>query len=457
MGGASNLRLYRRVGCALLRTACFPLLLFALLAAHSIHLGWGQARESDAVAAALAELNKGNVFESISRLKRIVEEKPVPQAYFYLSGLYARMGRNDLAYNYLAQAMRGNPPQGVYYDQLGLIRRYEGCRPEALAAFTRALQLGMGRDEATVWRHAGDVHVDLLEWDKAIDAYRSSLRLRPDDAAVRVALGRLYVDRNDLKNAFVELRNAMEIAPATAGLYAALGRAYRAAGDSESAISILTKGLEQDPSDQQSRYILAQTLLAAGRANEGRQILDDYRQLQERMTQTNALFEAGVERARAGDLAGAEKSLREALKGAERYAPALQILGTVLLNSGSVQQALEFFRQSLAVNPLNSETYFNMGAAYLRLGNLDDALDMTEKALVIEDEDARLYGQLGEIYSRMNRSDRSQARARDRALEKAAALKSAAGYRPPDPYGSEGRHRNDAATVRQICSGSSLP
>jgi tetratricopeptide (TPR) repeat protein len=83
------------------------------------------------------------------------------------------------------------------------------------------------------------------------------------------------------------------------------------------------------------------------------------------------------------------------LKLAPRYAPALQILGTVLLDRGNVQPALDAFRQSLSVNPLNSETYLNMGAAYLRLGNLNTALEMTEKALVIEDEDAPSLQSIG--------------------------------------------------------------
>lgn len=400
--------------------------------------------------AALDELNKGNVFEAIRKLKLALPENP--QANFYLSGIYTRMGRYDTAYRYLSSAIQGNPTQAAYYDQLGLIRQYEGCRPEALAAFRQALMLGMKNEEAMVWHHIGDVHVGLLEWDKAVDAFRNTLRLRPDDAGAHLALGRIYLDRNDPAAALVELRAALEITPPISGLYAAMGRAYRAAGDAQSAIEVLKKAIERDSSDQESRYVLAQTLLAEGRAREGRDALRDYQQLQERMTQTNNMFEAGVERARAGDLVEAEKVLRETLKLAPRYAPALQILGTVLLNRGNVQPALDAFRQSLAVNPLNPETYLNMGAAYLRLGNLNSALEMTQNALVLEDEDARHYTQLGQIYSRLSRPDQSRS-----ALERAAVLRSAPGYQPPDPYGSEGRHRDDAATVRQICGGNSLP
>jgi tetratricopeptide (TPR) repeat protein len=409
-------------------------------------------RESDTVTAAIADLNRGKVFESISRLKQVPPENRTPQAYFYLSGIYTEMGRYDTAYRYLNSAMKGNPPQGAHYHQLGLIRRYEGCRPEAIAAFTYALKLGMGKEEATLWRHVGDVLEDLLERDKAMDAYRNALRIRPDDAGSHLALGKLHLDRNDAGNAIPELRTAMEISPALPGLHAALGRAYRAAGDSASAIAILTKGIERDSSDQDSRYILAQILLATGRAKEGREALEEYQRLQERVTRTNTTFETAVGLAQAGDLSGAEKALRDVLDGAPRYASALQILGTVLLNRGRLQPALEAFSQARAANPLNPETYFNMGAAYLRSGKGADALEMTQKALVIEDEDARFYAQLSEIYSRMNRQDESRT-----ALERAAELKSVPGYRPPDPYGSEKRRRDDAATVRQICDGPPSP
>ena len=415
-------------------------------------LSAAQARESASVTAALDELNRGNVFEAIQKLKLALRENPPPQAYFYLSGIYTEMGRYDTAYRYLSSAVEANPAQAAYYHQLGLIRRYEGCRLEAMAAFTHALKLGMKTEEATLWRHVGDIYLDLLETEKAVEAFRNNLRLRPNDAETHLALGRIYLDRNDTATALAELRAAFDVAPALAGLHAAMGRAYRATGDSESAIAILTKGIERDPSDQETRYLLGQTLLAAGREREGRSALRDYQQLQERITQTNSLLETGVERAQAGDLAGAEKALREAVKLAPRYAPVLQTLGTVLLNRGSAQPALEMFKQSLAVNPLNSETYLNMGAAHLRLGNLNDALQVTQKAIVIDDEDARHYTQLGQIYSRMSRSDESRA-----ALDKAAALKSTPGYTPLDPYSSEARRRNDAATVRGICGGPPSP
>ena len=397
--------------------------------------------------AGLAELNRGNVFEAIRIFKQIVHAEPSsPAASFYLSGIYTGMGRYGTAYDYLKAAMKDNTGQGAYYHQLGVIRRYEGCRPESLAAFQQALKAGMGKGEAAVWRQIGDLQVDLLDWDKALVAYQNVLRLQPDDSGARLATGRLYLDRNDPQRAVSELRTVLESAQPPDGVHASLGRAYRALGDLESAVSILQKGVERNPADQESLYVLGQVLLAMGRNNDGRRAMDEYQSLQERLSRTNSLFETAIEHAQSGELDRAEALLKEALRLAPRYAPALQALGAVQLNRGNTRGALEMLKQAQTVNPLNSETYFDMGTAYLRLGKPSEALDMTLRALILEEEDSRYQMLLGEIYSKMNRTSESRA-----ALDLARELQSRQGYRPTDSYTSEMRHRDDSGTVKTIC------
>jgi tetratricopeptide (TPR) repeat protein len=345
----------------------------------------------------------------------------------------------------LKTAIKDNTGQGAYYHQLGVIRRFEGCRPEALAAFQQALKAGMGKGEAAAWRQIGDLQQDLLDWDKARDAYRNVLRLQPDDAGAHLALGRLFLDRNDPQRAVSELRSALGSATPPDGVHSSLGRAYRALGDLESSVSILQKGVERNPADEESLYMLGQVLLALGRDNEGRRVMGEYQSLQERLSRTNRLFESAIERAQSGELDRAEALLKEVLRIAPRYAPALQALGTVQLNRGNTQGALDMLKQAQTSNPLNSETYFNMAAAYLRSGKFSEALDMSLRALVLDEEDPRYQALLGEIYSKMNRMAESRA-----ALDMARELQSRPGYRPTDPYASEMRHRDDSATVKTI-------
>ena len=429
----------------------FLLLLPALIslggALPGLRFAHAQSTPSGATTAAVAELNKGNIFEGVRQLKEIVRAEPSSGApYFYLSTVYTVLGRSDTAHRYLETAMKANPGQGAYYDQLGLIRSREGCRPEALQAFQLALQRGMGKGESQAWRHIGDVYVDLFQFEKAVEAYQNAIRSDPNDADAHLALGKLYLDRNNADRAILELSTALKLSPDLEGVHASLGRAWRTAGDAAAAIDILKQGIGRNPSDQEARYVLGQTLLSVGRTDEGRREMDEYRRVQERIAQTNSLFESAVERAQAGELDRAENLLNETLRLAPQYAPALRVLGLVLLNRGNTQRALEMLQQALASNSLNSETYFDMATAYFRAGKLREALEMANRALIVEEDDARYYSLLGDIYSKMKRPTEARS-----AVKRAAQLKSRPGYQMPDPYSAEMRRRADSATVKAIC------
>jgi tetratricopeptide (TPR) repeat protein len=397
---------------------------------------------------AIAELNKGNIFEAVRQLKEIVRgaEPSSGAAYFYLSTIYTSLGRTDTAYRYLEAAMKANPGQGAYYYQLGVIRSREGCRPEALKAFQQALERGMGKDASPAWRQVGDVYVDLLEFEKAVEAYQNAIKSDPNDAAAHLALGKLYLDRNNPDRAILELSAALKLSPHVEGIHASLGRARRVGGDPAAAINILKQGVERNPADQEARYILGQTLLSAGRTDEGRREMDEYRRVQERISQTNSLFESAVQRAQSGELDRAEDLLKDTLRLAPQFAPAQRVLGAVLLNRGNTERALETLQQAVASNPLNPETYFDMATAYFRSGRLREALEMIGRALIVEEEDARYHSLLADIYSKMKRP--AEARA---AVERATQLKSRPGYQTPDAYSAEMRRRADSATVKAIC------
>jgi tetratricopeptide (TPR) repeat protein len=416
-------------------------------ALSGLRFAYAQSTPSAALTTAVAELNKGNVFEAVRQLKEIARAEPASgAAYFYLSTVYTGLGRSDTAYRYLESAMKANPGQGAYYHQLGVIRNREGCRPQALEAFQQALQRGMGNNQSVAWRHVGDMYADLLAPEKAVEAYQNAIQFDPKDAAAHLALGKLYLDRNNSDRATLELSAALKLSPDLEGVHASLGRAWRAAGDPAAAIAVLKEGVERHPSDQDARYVLGQTLLSAGRTDEGRREMEQYRRVQERIAQTNNLFESAVQRAQAGELEPAENLLKETLQLAPQYAPALRVLGAVLLNRGNAQRALEMLQQALAANPLNPETYFDMATAYFRSGRLGEALEMAGRAVIVEEEDARYYSLLGDIYSKMKRPTEARA-----AVERAAKLKSRPGYQAPDPYSAEMRRRADSAIVKVIC------
>lgn len=369
-----------------------------------------------ALTLALGELNNGKILDAIGQLKQIVRTDPgFAPPYFYLSRLYLEMGELPAAESYLERALSAGPEQGGYYHQLGLIRFRQKKWREALALFERALRTG-AENEAIVWRNAGDASAELFDRERALEAYENSLQIQPNDARTRLALGRFYLERNESEKAVVELRAAVALKQDLPGAWAGLGRAYRRLGDLTSTVDILKKAVTLDPADQESRYGLAQALLAMGREDEGRKELETHQRLMNQAALANRTFEAGRAKQEAQQLAEAERLLESAVALAPAYSPALYSLGTVLLDRGKPAEAARALERAAASNAVNSAIHFRLGTAYFRSGKPGDALEATRRALVLDEENAGYHRQMGEIYMKLGRAAEGR-EALDRALE----------------------------------------
>jgi tetratricopeptide (TPR) repeat protein len=371
------------------------LILFALSAAQ-------MASRDAAVSSALAELEKGHVLESIEQFKEILRANPADgPSYFYLSTLYNQMNEYGVAERYLKRAMELDPKQGAHYYQLGLIRYRQKQWVAALDLFKQALELGSGSNDARVWRSIGEVQLELFDRDAALQAYTEALRLQPSDPLTHLAVGQFYLERGDSDRAAEHLVSALEIDPTLRAAYPLLGRAYRQSGNSLSAVSVFKKALATDPSDQESRYTLGQTLLAMGQAAEGRQELDKYEAIRQQVGSAEANYKTALARLAEGKIAEAEKLLREAVRLAPMYGPALNSLGTLLLEHGSADKALPFLERAVQANPLNAAHWYSLANADLKLGKLTGALTAANNAVTLNEDEALYQRLVADIQKRL--------------------------------------------------------
>jgi tetratricopeptide (TPR) repeat protein len=376
---------------------CRLVLLIALAAAQM------SSRDSS-LSAALAELDKGHILESIQQLKQIVRTSPADgSAYFYLSTLYTRMGEYAAAERYIQRAIEINPQQGEYYHQLGLIRDRQKQWGAALGLFKQALEIGSGKNEAPVWKSIGDVELELFDRDAALQSYTQALRIQPNDAQTRLALGRFYLERGEPDRAIEHLLAALESDPLLLAAYPLLGRANRQSGNLSAAESILRETLNTSPADQESRYALGQTLLAMGRADEAGEELGRYERIRQQVASANINYETALARLADGKFAEAEKSLLEAVRLAPTYGPALHSLGSLLLDRGAPEKALAFLHRAVEVNPLNAASWYGIGAAYFKTGKTAQAFEAAKRAVALNEDDRRYQRLLAEIQGRLKR------------------------------------------------------
>lgn len=113
----------------------------------------------------------------------------------------------------------------------------------------------------------------------AIDAYRRSLRLRPDCTEAWINLGRLFAESSDGDAARDCFKSALELDPAEATAYYNLGVLAQDAGKEAEAIDLYRRSLELDPHLAEAHYNLATLFDQSGDSRSAIRHINEYRKL----------------------------------------------------------------------------------------------------------------------------------------------------------------------------------
>jgi hypothetical protein len=113
----------------------------------------------------------------------------------------------------------------------------------------------------------------------AIDAYRRSLRLRPDTTEAWINLGRLFAESGDADAAHDCFRSALELDPSDATAYYNLGVIAQDAGKESDAIALYHRALELDPQLAEAHYNLATLFDQSGDSRQAIRHINEYRKL----------------------------------------------------------------------------------------------------------------------------------------------------------------------------------
>jgi tetratricopeptide (TPR) repeat protein len=117
--------------------------------------------------------------------------------------------------------------------------------------------------------------------DKGIEEMRQEIAINPDFAMAHYKLGDAYTRREDWDAAIPPLQRAVWLNPDYSGPYILLGKAYFKKKDLGSAEGMLRRALKMDPANYQAHYILGQVLIQAGKAEEGRSMLEESQKLRD--------------------------------------------------------------------------------------------------------------------------------------------------------------------------------
>jgi len=198
-----------------------------------------------------------------------------------------------------------------YYYDLGLSAYYAKNYSEAVAHFSRALQVNP--KEPKVWNALGLTYTEVKEYGKAEEAFKKALQVDPSFSEAKMNLGVLYLKTGRLKEAEKYLKEAVadEFFEKKHEAYYHLAQVYKAKGDLKSYVENLEKAVNYNPLFIKAQFELGEAYEKAGRYDDAERLYKTL--ISNEMGGTYALYKLAEVYYEKGDYAKARKIIKRLL------------------------------------------------------------------------------------------------------------------------------------------------
>ncbi|PYS88005.1 MAG: hypothetical protein DMF64_21625 [Acidobacteria bacterium] len=253
------------------------------------------------------------------------------------------------------------------------------------------------------------------------DALASIARLRrllgPDDPQADYQQAQLLREEGKRKEALDLIRAARlkyQTPTAQQAFLQLEARTLAELGRADEAAQLLRSRLTGKPEDDYNTYLnLASMFLDAGRGKEAveaaRKLLEIAPADQPEL-QTQALVMLSSAQERAGDMKGAEESLRRILAKDPNNATALNNLGYFLAEHNErLDEALDMTKRAVKAEPTNASFLDSLGWAYFKLGQLDEAERYLSDAARRSTRSVAINEHIGDLKQKRGRLDEARA------------------------------------------------
>ncbi|HXC43082.1 MAG TPA: tetratricopeptide repeat protein, partial [Candidatus Dormibacteraeota bacterium] len=242
-------------------------------------------RSSDKTALGIAEIQTGQLTESIATLQAALAAHPNDQDLLYYlgraSGLLSKQSIETLLAAYPDSARAHQAMAENYF----VLRRM----PEAEKEYREAIRLRPGLPE--VHLALGEVYAGASQWVKAEEEFRLQTKLQPGNAEAAYRLGAALLEQGKAKEARTELVRADRLMPEMPETLYSLGKAASLDGDTAAAEKAWTKllSIEQQSSlAAQAHFGLAGLYRKQGKTAEAQHEMQEFERLKDSSNQPPA-------------------------------------------------------------------------------------------------------------------------------------------------------------------------
>ena len=275
---------------------------------------------------------------------------------------YSKNGDIDEALQILSTIVQQHPDYAQAHNNLGIVYTQQKRFSEAAKEFDAALQLDPANDSVRL--SYVKALTALLQYDRAAPLIHEYLQRHPHDFDALYFSGVVERGLGNYAEAEKSFRQAVALNPNHGEAHYNLGFVLARLGRPAEAKPELEKALQLNPDSSEARFQLASVLRTLGQQDQAH---EELQVLQQKKAATVKQDVAAVSASQANQD----------------------------LQSGDAQKAVDLYRASLANDPKNAKTYYDLALALDRLSDYSAEREALEKAQTLDASLAPVHNQLG--------------------------------------------------------------
>ena len=300
----------------------------------------------------------------------------------------AQQGLANLNIPYQKDTLLTSPQEAV--DQL--IKLYN--KGQLLAVVEQAHTFTEQYPETfIIWNILGVSAAQIGMLNKAIEAFKKSISLRPDYAETYSNMGNVLKDQGKMEEAIKAYENALLLKPDLAETYSNMGVALQSQGKLEEAIKVYKKSILLKPDYSEAYSNMGNVLQAKGNLDEAINFYNKSVLLQP--DDSEVYNNMGNIYRDQGDLEKAIEAYNKSILLNPDYAKAFSNMGVAFQDQGKFEEAIEAHKKSILLKPDYAEAYNNLGVALQSQGKLEEAVKTYNKSILLKPDYAEAYNNIG--------------------------------------------------------------
>lgn len=328
----------------------------------------------------------GNIEDALAIYQAILKEDPQDSNLIHnISVLYAQLKQYEKALESIDRAIKLDGNNAVYLITKGNILLRQNNIEAAIIEYQKAVKLDPSYAHA--YNNLGNAYYRMDQLTTAEQYYQKAIQIKPQYIDAHFNYSLLLIKLGNLDEAKKQLEQTLRLQPQHPYALGQFAEIYLLQGNITEAITFFIKRLEMQPYHVTTLYKLGIAYLQSSQFPEAIQSFKKVLQLDERHPDAN--YDLASAYLKSGNY---ENALAYYLRQLEirSNAETYYNIGVLLMYQERNQEAIQYFKEALNLDPNYLPTHLNLGATFLKANRAKEAVPYYQSALQLKPDDAEI-------------------------------------------------------------------